>query len=60
MDQNQIIEIIADDPASKLDFAHFCEISNYQLIKTLELNSQIELSSVENQLKTIIKKNNSF
>ena len=29
MDQNQIIEIIADDPASKLDFAHFCEISNY-------------------------------
>lgn len=41
MDKNQILEIIADDPAAKLDFTHFCEVSNYELIKTTESNSKI-------------------
>ena len=29
-----IIEVLADDPAAELDFAHFCETGNHELIET--------------------------
>jgi len=28
-----IIEVLADDPAAELDFAHFCETGNHELIE---------------------------
>ena len=40
MNKDQIIEILADDPASVLDFKHFCETSKYELLDINELNSE--------------------
>ena len=43
----QILEIIADDPAASLDFAHFCEISDNELLVS---------KKNKNNLKILIKK----
>ena len=41
MNLGQILEIIADDPASNLDFAHFCEISENELIESKKYKANL-------------------
>ena len=34
MSSGGMIEVLADDPAAELDFAHFCETGHHELIET--------------------------
>mgnify|MGYP001293768332 FL=1 len=40
MNHAQVIQILADDPASELDFKHFCETSKNELLQIKEWNSE--------------------
>ena len=35
-DKGQVIKILSDDPASNLDFKHFCEVSGNILLDNVE------------------------
>jgi len=41
VEQGEIIEIIADDPAANLDLKHFCEVSGNNLIKITKIENNI-------------------
>ena len=47
VEQGEIIEIIADDPAANLDLKHFCEVSGNNLIK---------ITKIENNIHCLIQK----
>lgn len=34
MQQGDTLEVLADDPAASLDFAHFCETGQHELLET--------------------------